>query len=197
MAGANLSNLPSLHQHCDTQFALYSLVTSFTSDHLRSICSLLQHRRHRLFRSSTTSSLPPSSIPFHLSTLSSVFIQFPSHMSRNADSAHRRSSSAVSSVDEAVSDDGTVTESPASASTVPTARSTPFIGPQNHPGIPPQHHPAAINDVPDSHASQLGDTAFASQLEEVQTQIRLLGTNGPHPPTRNSRYRYVVQSFRL
>ncbi|KAG9568235.1 hypothetical protein KCV01_g19923, partial [Aureobasidium melanogenum] len=116
-------------------------------------------------------------------------------MARNAESAHRRSSSAVSSVDEAASHDGTVTDSPASASTVPTARSTPFIGPQNHPGIPPQHHPNALgqslnnDDVPDSQASQLGDNAFASQLEEVQTQIRLLGSNGPHQPGRNSRYR--------
>ncbi|KAH0348243.1 hypothetical protein KCU83_g6307, partial [Aureobasidium melanogenum] len=116
-------------------------------------------------------------------------------MARNAESAHRRSSSAVSSVDEAASHDGTVTDSPASASTVPTARSTPFIGPQNHPGIPPQHHPNALSqslnndDVSDSQASQLSDNAFASQLEEVQTQIRLLGSNGPHQPGRNSRYR--------
>ncbi|KAG9721061.1 hypothetical protein KCU59_g17309, partial [Aureobasidium melanogenum] len=79
-------------------------------------------------------------------------------MARNAESAHRRSSSAVSSVDEAASHDGTVTDSPASASTVPTARSTPFIGPQNHPGIPPQHHPNALSqslnndDVSDSQA---------------------------------------------
>lgn len=122
-------------------------------------------------------------------------------MAGNADSAHRRSSSAVSSVDEAASHDGTVTDSPASASTIPTARSTPFIGPQNHPGIPAQHHPAALgqspnDDVSDSHASQLGDTAFASQIEQVQTQIRMLGSNGPHQPiSRNSRYRFVVESL--
>ncbi|KAH0372897.1 hypothetical protein KCU65_g968, partial [Aureobasidium melanogenum] len=116
-------------------------------------------------------------------------------MAGNANSAHRRNASAVSSVDGAASHNGSEPDSPASASTVPTARSTPFIGPQNHPGIAPQHHPNPLGqslnngDIPDGDASQLGDSAFASQLEEVQTQIRMLGSNGPHPPTRNSRYR--------
>lgn len=203
MASASLTNLPSLDQRRDTQFAHCPLVVSFTSDQLRSTCSLIQHRDHRLFWTSANTSLSLSSTPFSEHPSSAVSIQHPPYMAGNADSAHRRSSSVVSSVDEAASHDGTVTESPASASTVPTARSTPFIGPQNHPGIPAQHHSAALgqslnDDVSGTHASQLGHTAFASQIEEVQTQIRLLGSNGPHQPaSRNSRYRYVVESFCL
>ncbi|CAD0092625.1 unnamed protein product [Aureobasidium vineae] len=117
-------------------------------------------------------------------------------MAGNAEFAHRRSASAVSSVDGALSNDGTASDS---ASTVPTARSTPFIGPQNRPGIPAQHHPAGVDylsnndDVPDDHALQVDDTAFASQMEEIQTQIRLLGTGGPGQPSnpwgRTHRYR--------
>lgn len=151
-----------------------------------------------------TSFAPEQTLPFPLLQppfvwipSSSVFIPHSSTMAGHADSAHRRTSSAVSSVDGAASHNGTEPDSPASASTVPTARSTPFIGPQNHPGIAPQHHPNPLGqssnngDIPDGDASQLGDSAFASQLEEVQTQIRMLGSNGPHPPTRNSRYRFV------
>ncbi|CAD0113254.1 unnamed protein product [Aureobasidium uvarum] len=117
-------------------------------------------------------------------------------MAGNAEFTHRRSASAVSSVDGDPSNDGTASES---ASTVPTARSTPFIGPQNHPGIPTQHHPAGLghasnnDDVPDDHTLQVDNTAFASQMDEVQTQIRLLGTGGPgqhsNPWGRTHRYR--------
>lgn len=59
MAGASLSKLPSLHQHCDTQFAPFSLVTSFTSVHLRVLL--------RSFSTFTITSLAPEqTLPFPL-----------------------------------------------------------------------------------------------------------------------------------
>lgn len=95
-------------------------------------------------------------------------------MAFNTDSAHRRSASAASSVDEASSDEG---NSSGSASTVPTANSTPFIGPQNHPGIPPQFHLASVHPVHGNQTTEPGDDAFAWQLDEVETQMRLLGVD--------------------
>lgn len=86
---------------------------------------------------------------------------------------HRHSASAASSVDEAGSDEG---NSSGSVSTVPTANSTPFIGPQNHPGIPPQFHLGPLYGNPDQ-TTELGDDAFAWQLDEVETQMRLLGVD--------------------
>jgi hypothetical protein len=197
--GANISNLPFTQMTCDRLFAHYSLVVSFTLGHPRSICSVLQHRQHRHFRTSTNTPLSPSSTPFRLSLSSSVFLHQPSIMANNTESSHRRSTSAVSSVDEAASNDGTLS---GPASTVPTAKSTPFIGPQNHPGIPAQHHPNPVTGLILDNGdilqiSLLDDTPFASQLDEVEGQIRMLGWNdSPYPPDRNTRYRYVFEPHR-
>lgn len=193
MAGANISNLPSLRQHRDTPFAHYSLAASFTLGLPRSISLLFHHCQHRHFRTSTNTLLSPSSTPFHQQSSSSVFLYHLPRMAGNTESSHRRTASAASSVDGAVSNDGTLS---GPASTVPTARSTPFIGPQNHPGIPPQHHPATIGpnldnaDVLGELTAQLEDPAFSSQLDEVQTQIRMLGLHSHHTiQTPSSRYR--------
>ena len=193
MAGANISNLPSLRRHRDTPFAHYSLAVSFTLGLPRSISLLFQHRQHRHFRTSTNTLLSPSSTPFQQQSSSPVFLYHLPRMANNTESSHRRSDSAASSVDGVDSNEGTLS---GPASTVPTARSTPFIGPQNHPGIPPQHHPAANGpaldnaDVLDELAAQLEDPAFSSQLDEVQTQIRMLGLHSHHTiQTPNSRYR--------
>jgi hypothetical protein len=182
MAGANIANSPSLNKHRDTSFAHPSLAVSFTLDHSRGVCSLFKHRQYRHFRSSTTTSLfssPTSFPPQLLHRLSSVIPHHLSRMASNTEFSHRRSSSAVSSVDEVTSNDGTLS---GPASTVPTARSTPFIGPHNHPGIPVQHHPAVPalsldnNGVYGNH--QPHDTAFASQLAGIETQMRLLDSIG-------------------
>ncbi|KAH0286440.1 hypothetical protein M436DRAFT_67964 [Aureobasidium namibiae CBS 147.97] len=104
-------------------------------------------------------------------------------MAINTEFTHRRSASAASSVNEAGSDGGS---SSGSASTVATARSTPFIGPQNHPGLPPQFHPAPVDPVYGNlnarhdQTNRFEDTAFAFQLDQVETQIRLLDTHGPY-----------------
>ncbi|KAI4851119.1 hypothetical protein E4T44_02331 [Aureobasidium sp. EXF-8845] len=111
-------------------------------------------------------------------------------MASNTEFTHRRSSSAVSSVDEVTSNDGTLS---GPASIVPTARSTPFIGPQNHPGIPAQHHPAvpalSLGNNGGFGHHQLHDTAFASQMAGIESQMRLLNSIGSgygvnfHEPT--------------
>jgi hypothetical protein len=191
MEGVNISDLPFTPMTCDRLFARYLLVSPFTLGHPRSICSLFQHCQHRHFRTPTNTLLSPSSTPFHLQPSSSVFLHQLFHMANNTESSHRRSTSAVSSVDEADSNDGTLS---GPASTVPTAKSTPFIGPQNHPGIPAQHHPNPVTGLTLDNGdileiSLLDDIPFASQLDEVEGQIRMLGWNGPYPPDRNSRYR--------
>jgi hypothetical protein len=111
--------------------------------------------------------------------LPSVCLHYLSRMASNTESSHRRSSSAVSSVDEVNSNDGTLS---GPASTVPTARSTPFIGPQNHPGIPAHYHPAvsalSLDNTGGPGHHQLHDVAFASQLAGIETQIRLLNSIG-------------------
>ena len=180
-----MSNLPSVRQRCDRQFAHHSSAVSFTLGHARSLRSLFLHLQHRHFRLITNTSLSPSSTPFRLQPFpsSSVLLHLLSHMAINTEFTHRRSASAASSVNEAGSDGGT---SSGSASTVATARSTPFIGPQNHPGLPPQFHPAPIDPVYGNlnarhgQTTQLEGTAFAFQLDEVETQIRLLDTHDPH-----------------
>jgi hypothetical protein len=117
--------------------------------------------------------------PFPTTTFFIVFLRHLSRMASNTGFTHRRSSSAVSSADEVTSNDGTLS---GPASTVPTARSTPFIGPQNHPGIPAQYHPAvpalALNDNDGSGNHPPLDAAFASQLAGIETQIRLLDSIG-------------------
>lgn len=97
-------------------------------------------------------------------------------MAINTESTHRRSASAASSVDEAGSDEG---NSSGSVSTVSTANSTPFIGPQNHPGIPPLLHLASVGPVygDPNQTAELGDDAFAWQLDEVEAQMRSLGVD--------------------
>ena len=180
MAGANISDLPSIRQHCDRQFADDSSAASFTLGHARSIGSLFLHRQHRHFRLETNTSLSSSSTPFRLQSnqphLSSVFSHHLSHMAVNTESTHRRSGSAASSDDEAGSNEGS---SGGSASTVPTVNSSPLMGPQNHPGIPPQFHLAPVNAVHGNpnQTADLDDDAFGWQLDEVETQMRLLGVD--------------------
>ncbi|KAI5210395.1 hypothetical protein E4T39_00213 [Aureobasidium subglaciale] len=115
-------------------------------------------------------------------------------MARNSDSPHGDPSSAASSDEESVSDNGTISGPP---STVPTANNSPFIGPRNHPGIPAQYHPAAT--VPAlSQALQLvlpqaGQDPFASQIDEVEVHLGILGTGNHVSPWGNpAPYRAVL-----